>query len=402
MSKKIIIISTIVLLIFFVSLAGYYFILQSNESNTDGKPFSFRSFLPFGGGDTSTPIDQNPVVEPEDDIENVNFAVKLRKLWSEPVAGSYISDAPEGSVVRLVERSTGHVYEVSLYSPETRRISNTTIPKVYDAIWMSKNSFVAQYLGDDNQSISTFIVKINESSTSTTEGSSSGELFGESINNLVVGNNRIFYLEDVSGGSRGFLSNFNGGNIRQIWSSPIREFQTQDVNSNNVALFTKPYPNINGFLYFINTNSGSSRKILGNIPGLTVLVSPDASNVITLSQSNTNIFSVYNVSENENVQLNPVTFPEKCVWSKKNTKIFYCAVPKETLSSTSLVSWYLGTNSFTDSIWKYNAENGYSEIVDGLDKEGIDIIKPTLNNSEKYLIFINKKDGSLWSLDLEQ
>ncbi|MFA7216532.1 MAG: hypothetical protein WC095_00925 [Candidatus Paceibacterota bacterium] len=401
MSKKIIIISTIVLLIFFVSLAGYYFLLQSNENATNGEPFSFKSFLPFGG-DTPTPVEQNPITEPEENTPDINFAVKLRKLWLEPVAGAYIYDAIEGSTVRLVERSTGHVYEVSLYSPETKRISNTTIPKVYDAIWMSKTSFIAQYLGDDNQSVSTFIVKINEPTASTTEGTSSGNLFGESVDNISVGNNRIFYLDNVLSGSKGFTSSFTGGNIKQIWNSPIAGFQTQNINSTNVAIFTKPYPNIGGFLYFINTNSGSSKKILGNLPGLTVLVSPDALNVVTLTQSDSNIFSVYNISKNENLRLNPVTFPEKCVWSKKDTKIFYCAVPKESLSSNSLISWYFGMTSFNDSIWKYSTEKASAEIVDGLDKEGIDVIKPTLNDSEKYLIFTNKKDGSLWSLDLEQ
>lgn len=401
MSKKIIIISTIVLLIFFVSLAGYYFIIQSNEGSSNGEPFSFKKFLPFGG-DTPAPVDQNPIIEPEENNTDINFAVKLRKLWSEPVAGAYIYDATEGSTVRLVERSTGHVYEVSLHSPESKRISNTTIPKVYDAIWMDKSSFVAQYLEDDNQSVNTFIVKINEPTASTTEGTSSGKLFGESIDNLSVGNNKIFYLENILSGSKGFLSSFTGESIKQIWNSPIAGFQTQNINATNVAIFTKPYQNIEGFLYFINTNSGSSRKILGNLPGLTVLVSPDALNVITLTQSDSNVFSIYNISKNENLRLSPATFPEKCVWSKKDTKIFYCAVPKESLSSSSLVSWYLGMTSFNDSIWKYSTENSSAEIVDGLDKEGIDVIKPTLNDSEKYLIFTNKKDGSLWSLDLEQ
>ena len=32
--------------------------------------------------------------------------------------------------------------------------------------------------------------------------------------------------------------------------------------------------------------------------------------------------------------------------------------------------------------------------------ETIDIVKPILSENEQYLVFVNKRDGSLWSLDV--
>jgi hypothetical protein len=51
----------------------------------------------------------------------------------------------------------------------------------------------------------------------------------------------------------------------------------------------------------------------------------------------------------------------------------------------------------------YNSADNSGAYISDLEKEGgeqIDLIKPTLSENEQYLIFTNKKDGSLWSLDL--
>jgi hypothetical protein len=68
-----------------------------------------------------------------------------------------------------------------------------------------------------------------------------------------------------------------------------------------------------------------------------------------------------------------------------------------------LISWYIGNISFRDDIWKYDLKNNTAVIIDNLTDESgikIDVIKPQLSVNEKYLVFINKIDGTLWSLDL--
>lgn len=65
----------------------------------------------------------------------------------------------------------------------------------------------------------------------------------------------------------------------------------------------------------------------------------------------------------------------------------------------------MGTMQFTDDIWKYDTKANKSIIVDNLYEdsgENIDVIKPILSENEQYLVFINKRDGNLWSLDLSK
>jgi hypothetical protein len=99
----------------------------------------------------------------------------------------------------------------------------------------------------------------------------------------------------------------------------------------------------------------------------------------------------------------PATFPEKCAWGKKDTKFVYCAVPKNFIGAGELTNWYKGNISTNDDVWKYDLENKTSMIVADLNKESgenIDVIKPVLSDNDQYLVFVNKKDNSLWSLDL--
>ena len=201
----------------------------------------------------------------------------------------------------------------------------------------------------------------------------------------------------------GFISTFDGLKKKQIWNSPLKELSSQFVNAKTVALTTKSAQNLPGFLYFVDTGSGQVKKVLGNILGLSTLVNSDGTVVLYLEGSGISELSVFDIKNNSSQKISPATFPEKCVWSKKDKNIIYCAVPREYVGGNSLISWYKGTISFTDDIWKYDIKNNTSSIVENFgnqSNENIDLIKPLLSENEQYLVFINKIDNSLWSLDL--
>lgn len=415
MSKKFFIIIAVILIIFLLALVGYYFILQSNQTvSTTGKPLTFKNFFPFGGDsstgtttDTARPTIKDPVPE------QINFAVKLRKVWSDPVAGFGLFDSPRGTMLRHIEKSTGHIYETEFFSPKQERISNTTIPRVYEAQWGSSSStLIARFLEDDNQTIDTFslalkptIVPKGAQSTST-QYTTVGTLLAGRIDGFSVLGSNLFSITTTETSSSGFTSSMAGVGGKQIWNSPIRELLPQFVNGTTVALTTKPYSGINGYLYFVDTTNGGVKKILGDIDGLSTLVSPDGKKVLALSQIGTDRMISYTVSDRSVQNLNPVAFPEKCVWSKKDTNVLYCAVSKQILDTQSLTNWYMGSVQFTDDIWKYDLKGNTENLITNLSSESggesIDVMKPALSDNEQYLVFINKRDGSLWSLDLSK
>jgi hypothetical protein len=84
------------------------------------------------------------------------------------------------------------------------------------------------------------------------------------------------------------------------------------------------------------------------------------------------------------------------VFGARKTKQLY-------IDNTSLTSWYQGTISTDDDIWKIDTKNNSSILIESLENDSglkIDVIKPILSTNEQYLVFINKTDNTLWSLDL--
>ena len=78
-------------------------------------------------------------------------------------------------------------------------------------------------------------------------------------------------------------------------------------------------------------------------------------------------------------------------------------MPKQFLEGNSLALWYKGLSFWSDDIWKYDTKSNTSSLIENLGSDSgqsIDVIKPILSDSERYLIFINKTDNTLWSLDL--
>ncbi len=396
-----------VLTLLLISLIGYYFIISNNDGTNNNTIVSgFKNFFPFGGSEnTQTPEvteNQNNENQNQTPTENTDFTKKLRKISSEPVSGSGNIDSKAGTIVRYIEKATGHVYEVEMFSPKITRISNTTIPLSYDAIWGNKsNSFMARYLGEDNDTVSTFSLSVKNTSTST-ENTISGTAFPDRIFDISVFGPSVFYLQNTYTGSSGVISNFEGTKKKEIWNSSIKEITSQYINEKTILINTKPLEGVNGFLYSIDTTTGNIKKLLGG-SGLVSLSNPDLSKIIYMTQGREIKTSIFDTKTKTSSDIFPITFPEKCVWSVKEKTIIYCAVPRDYLTTKSLSLWYRGQLSTSDDIWKFDTKDNTTNIIGDINKESgeeIDVIKPTISENEQYLIFVNKKDNSLWALDL--
>jgi hypothetical protein len=98
----------------------------------------------------------------------------------------------------------------------------------------------------------------------------------------------------------------------------------------------------------------------------------------------------------------PATLPEKCAWAPSNTLVF-CGVPESPPRAVYPDEWYQGLVRFSDTLWQYSLESGQFSLfliphdVVGVD---VDITQPMVSADGAYLVFINKKDGSLWGVKL--
>jgi len=97
------------------------------------------------------------------------------------------------------------------------------------------------------------------------------------------------------------------------------------------------------------------------------------------------------------------TLPEKCVFSQSNSDVVYCAGPTQMPRVPMPESWYQGIVSLNDNLWKIDlSTQNYEELL--MDKEEVDqsfdMTKLEVSPDDEFILFINKKDLTLWSLEI--
>jgi len=412
--KKRNLIILVVLSLVIIGLAAFYFLYYApNQASLGGDELSIDDPLfPFGdigdvGDQTPGGIgeeadtggrDQDPDQRAGDEI----FVPSFREISSRPsTAGAFVERDGE-LFIRYIERETGHIFETSVGSFTRERLTNTTIPRVYEALWSRDGeSVILRYLGEDDKTIQSFSGKIAapEEGSVSGEGSLEGIFLGAQIKDLDFFGSQIFSLIETGGGSIGVVSDPDDANKNQVFSSPLKEWLVEWPERNTVTLTTKPSSGAPGYLYFLDIGDESLERVLGGILNLTTLTSLDLSKVL---YSTSGSLRVLDRASGDSISLSLNTLPEKCVWGKINSSVIYCGIPKS-LPAGLPETWYQGIISLSDDIWKINTDTGQTDVlVRPVDEYGveIDLVKPSLDEEELYLLFLNKKDSSLWSLKI--
>lgn len=418
MSKKTAII--FILVVFLGALGAliwFYFSLNANPEKGRSLPIATTTtdvYDPFGTVATDNNISTSTI---NTDIATSTSVIpdtldRLRQISANPISGFSVTDnAKTGKTdIHYILRANGNIYEAYTDSPETKRLSITTVPKVYESIWLpGGEKLIIRYLKEDLGDVETFSVKINPATTTLNEfeGGIDGNHLPEKIGGLAVNpkGDKIFYLVNGATGSSGYVSKPDGLNKKSIFESPLIEWLISWPKEEIITITTKPSAKVAGYMYFLNSQTGSRTRVLGGINGLTTKTN-SATNEVLYSDSTKGSpkLSLFNTKNGESKQLPWNTFPEKCLWSNLDTKIIYCAVPKVFEAGDYPDLWYQGLTSFTDDIWTINTDTGASTLVYDLEQESnksMDIVDLQLDKSEDYLFFINKTDLTFWSLGLK-
>lgn len=408
-----------IILVIIIGVFSFLYLTGGKTTTTGGIVTTVRDFFPFGHGSVATPnkntgtnnktnpngsavIDDTPKVPP-----------RLRQIYALPVSGAEIFTSASSTFVSFLEKSTGNVYEAQTNTDKVTRISNTTIPKVTEAVFVKKDMVLLRYLKDDSDLIETVYGTLSTTTASTTtEARMLAELTSTyltpNIKELVLSDkkDKLFYLTQTDSGAKGILSNPNGTKGVSLFESPLREWTVQWPKADTISLTTKASAQVPGYMYFLNTTSGKQKRILGGFLGLTTLTNTNASKILYSFNDNTGkmYLQTYKISSDTSAPtLSTPTLTEKCVWGKKNIDTAYCAIPKNLNRGAYPDDWYKGVVSFEDNIWKIDTSTGTTELVLNIfDVSGkdIDAINLSLDANEKFLLFTNKKDFSLWSYAL--
>ena len=149
-SKKIWIIIGGIILLLLIGLTVFLFVHKKATDTSDNK--SIGSLFGSSSGDTGRPkptdITSGTDVAGGTAGQNNNEGEPLfRQIANIPVAGATAVIHDGKTYVRYVSRENGNIFEVDPLSGVTTQLTNTTIPRIYEALWAnSGNSVLLRYL----------------------------------------------------------------------------------------------------------------------------------------------------------------------------------------------------------------------------------------------------------------
>lgn len=396
-------------LILGVFIGAFIFFYEGVDRN-DSMP-DIGNLFPFG----SDSRDVGGVPGLEDDAASSDTRTPttetiqaLRQLYAKPTVGVIVFNREEDPAVRFIERETGHVFESDLSNNAPARVTNTTISRIQEAVWLNSDDVAIQYLTDENDVVETFVGTIESPpenvDETVTETALAGIFLPRGIESIAakVPSETLFYVRSEEG-SAIFDTETNETNPLGL---AVIEWLPQWVLENNIVVTTKPSASAFGFSYIFTIENERLERVLGTIAGLTTNANASLDRIL-YSESTGGSITLHVLDRTENIATPlPVrTLPEKCIWSNTEEATVYCGVPTNLPRAAYPDAWYQGTLSFSDDIWEIDSETGTTERLiqlEDVSRSAIDAIDLALTPDERFLIFRNKRDGTLWSLTLPQ
>lgn len=332
---------------------------------------------------------QNSTSTSDEYIENEYS--ELVHVWPRAVSGYGISKKSNGTgpplytSVMFADLETGNIYESSSPDFKINKISNEIIPNILKSSFSYNNSVLAM----QNNKFTLYTSALPSSNPDFLEKTlvSEGVLdFSFSKNE-----NKLVYLKKEKNGSAVYYYDIEKNENTRIYSSPLSDFNIEWLNVNDVILKSKPSSITTETVIRISIKDLKFEPI--NSSNIINKLYPSYKN-LAYNGSTIQYFDQINALNKITTKINSI--PDKCVLIRIN---ILCA--ESLIGSTAIMpdDWYKGNVTFTDYITIYNiARDTYTSydlsLVAG---EQIDLYKP--QSLQEEILFINKRDLSLWLLD---
>jgi hypothetical protein len=404
-----------------ITLGAIWWFTRSS-TNPDGSPNDGGGLQLFPFGNPTDPGNTNPSrpgFNPNQPQTGINFnrrLPRLRMISGEPVSGFFATETLATSTlvtgttteeyfenaVVYTQRVTGHIYQAKESTEQQQRLSNTTIPKVYEALYASSTSVLYRYLADDMETIRTFIGELKNGTSTLT-----GTFLANDLDEVVISPSGTEIVYGIENGDKYFLnlSKTDGSNPISVFSSYAKQWNVQWPKTDSLYLTPKSDSRYSGSLYKIDPATKQFDKLVSDVLGLSTLVNKDGTKaVLSYYDKAAGVgTAIFDTATREYLYPQFRTLAEKCVWSNADASILYCAVPIERIFEAMPEGWYMRKVVTTDTIFRVDTKTMEAiEVMTEADTEGnlLDMYNLALSDDEKYIYFMNKRDLTLWSYEL--
>lgn len=386
----------VLILLALIIAAGVLFFRETPgepDEGAGGRADFFSSLFPFGEGlfgDRGTPGG-----EARDAAEDAREVPPLREVSGNPTSGGFFTDT--GTIVFL-ESETGHVFETAPDTYATERISNATMPGIYEVARASDEySFIARAL-TPQETIANVLLTFTREAARSLEARSLGEFARIAV--APSGGSALAVTETASGSRIERIDLSGQSPPRAVLSSPLRSWVPR-IGGNELFVQTAPSSSAIGYLYKIE--SGELLRVVGGGFGFLANISPSGRYILYSETSGNGVLlSLLDIQTGRVHQAPTATFATKCAWLPDNEPVVFCGVPRDAVN-ISLDQWLMGLAHFEDDAWLVDPIKGTTLFIATLKDAtgaGIDVVNPLVQDAPPYALFKNKKNDSLWSLSL--
>lgn len=387
MKRTLIITSSILALLLVLGGLWWYLLMNGRPAALDTIPNPFGMF----GSNEFTP---EPLPEDAESLPTEpSFDTTLRQVTDAQVAGAVFVVRDEVTYIRYVERGTGHIFEFDTATNATVRLTGTTVPRTTRAYWSPFGNRVVLESETSLGGIRIFagVITTSDDGESVLEGT---ELAAEADNiAFSESGDQILYTIRSLTGSTGYAYDVQTGEISTRFTSILRDIRV--AWEPTLFVFTTPSAHLNGFAY---EGTGFVRRA-GNLPGL-MLTPAREGYALTYVAENGAVYS----RSNAGIDMGIAIFPQKCTSDPVELSVLWCGASFEPISGAYPDIWYQGAAAFSDSIWQLDLVSGAAALVSIPSEdvqEDIDVIDMHINETRDALIFINKRDSSLWLQEID-
>ncbi|MBL8158260.1 hypothetical protein JNK62_01855 [bacterium] len=389
-----------------VGLAGWYFFIsrQTADLETLRESRGFDIGVPsFGGtrGSTAENIEGGFGLAPSSEQPSAQEGEEPRapRFWrvsTSPIAGAGFVMIDSVPVLRYVERSTGHVFDVNPMTGTITRRTNRLIPKVYEAIVGPHDAVIHRTITADGER-ETFVGQL---ATTTVDGFTplTGTDLGPDVRDIGFTKSGIVFLSATESGATQLIEAAIDG------SKPVEkrllsagDFKLESLVDGRTILTERPASGIPGYAYEAGT---TLIPLARAVPGLTLAARASSTAVIIGADDGSKLsLAVRPTRDASLVPLDLATVADKCVWMPGTSLTAYCAVPRTLQPLGYLTNWHRGTIHTSDSWHLVDVGAGKTEkFFEIREDDAIDVERPITDEGGNYIAFINARDKSLWLL----
>ncbi len=379
-----------------LGLGGWYIFLSRSEANLEsiGESRGFSVGIPSFSGSRGSTI-ENLVqglaprgAEPIGTSTNIR-PPRLFQVSQTPVAGAAFIVNGSTTLIRFVERSNGHVFDANLETGEVIRRTNTSLGTIYEAHVGSGEAFLLRTLDDEGDVRTLFATfgTTTENDLRDLETRDVGPTHGVAFR----GETPLFLFGN--GGSRLVASSTNKEEL--LFSSSLQGWHI--VRTSPLVVAERPAHGILGSAFRVFSPSRIER--IATERGLTIAAHPQSEAYLIGTAGESMALFAQTSATTTRALLDIKTIADKCAWAPGRSLTAYCAVPQDETPGGFLDLWYRGAVHTNDHWFTVESGSGTTERLFAPEGDLIlDVENPHIDESARYILFMNARDKSLWTL----